>query len=46
MKPSIKLLSIILVALTLMGCGLKGPLYIPAEKLTVSIDSYSLNQTI
>ncbi|MCX8649161.1 lipoprotein [Gilliamella sp. B2776] len=46
MKSSIKLLSILLVTLTLLGCGLKGPLYIPAETSTISMDSYSLNQTV
>ncbi|MBI0027326.1 lipoprotein [Gilliamella sp. B14448G11] len=45
MKSSIKLLSILLITLTLLGCGLKGPLYMPAENSTASMDSDSINQT-
>ena len=45
MKLPIKLLSILLVTLTLLGCGLRGPLYMPAENPTASMDSYSINQT-
>ncbi|KFA59365.1 MULTISPECIES: LPS translocon maturation chaperone LptM [unclassified Gilliamella] len=31
MKPSIKLLSMLLFILSLVGCGLKGPLYFPTN---------------
>ncbi|WP_081299649.1 LPS translocon maturation chaperone LptM [Gilliamella sp. wkB112] len=45
MKSSIKLLSVFLVILTLAGCGLKGPLYHPAEKTYVPVHVDLLNQT-
>ncbi|MCX8641121.1 MULTISPECIES: LPS translocon maturation chaperone LptM [unclassified Gilliamella] len=46
MKSSIKLLSLVLVILTLLGCGLKGPLYMPAQKSNASINTHLLNQTV
>ena len=35
MKSTIKLLSVCFVTLVLVGCGLKGPLYRPVEKIAM-----------
>ncbi|WP_176701694.1 LPS translocon maturation chaperone LptM [Gilliamella sp. Occ3-1] len=35
MKSTIKLLSVCFVTLVLVGCGLKGPLYRPVEKIVM-----------
>ncbi|WP_081297029.1 MULTISPECIES: LPS translocon maturation chaperone LptM [unclassified Gilliamella] len=44
MKSIIKLLFVLFVTLTLMGCGLKGPLYRPVEK-TVTQQAQSTTMT-
>ncbi|WP_141674405.1 LPS translocon maturation chaperone LptM [Gilliamella sp. wkB108] len=45
MKSSIKLLSVFLVIMTLVGCGLKGPLYYPTQEANTSIQSDIVNHT-
>jgi len=44
MKFFLKFVAIFLVVFTLVGCGLKGPLYYPADESAAAIESNNINK--
>ena len=44
MKSALKLFSLFLVIFTLLGCGLRGPLYYPADQSNAIIESNDTNK--
>jgi predicted small lipoprotein YifL len=44
MKSFLKLVAASFAVFTLVGCGLKGPLYFPADQSNASIQSNDINK--